>query len=147
MFRIGLWTSVALLVLIAAPIATVRAQDTKQELKQLDVLEGYQQLPNEKSVKKDLTTLPNQAIETLIVWSEAKPTNGAAPLPVAFTADPPSGVTDPVYTWQFGDGAAPATGQSVSHTFEKPGVYKVLLKVSNASGALGEDELRIKVTK
>jgi PKD repeat protein len=128
-------------------VSPVHAADTKQELKQLDTLQGYNQLPDEKSVKKDMTNVPNQPIETLIVWSEAKPTSGAAPLQVAFTADPPPGVSDAVYTWQFGDGAAAATGQSVSHTFAKPGVYKVLLKVSNASGALGEDELRVKVTK
>lgn len=147
MLRVGGWVSNALLMFVLVLVAPVHADDTKQELKQLDVLEGYQQLPDEKSVKKDLTNVPNQPIETLIIWSEAKPTNGSAPLKVAFTADPPPSVSDAIYTWQFGDGGATSTGQSVSHTFERPGVYKVLLKVSNASGALGEDELRIKVTK
>ncbi len=145
MLRFRPWMSVALLVLVL--VAPVHADDTKEELKQLDTLEGYQQLRDEKSVKKDLLNVPNQPIETLIVWSEAKPTSGAAPLKVAFTADPPPNVSGAVYTWQFGDEAATATGQSVSHTFDKPGVYQVLLKVSNASGALGQDELRIKVTK
>ncbi len=127
-------------------LAPAHAADTQEELKQLDTLQGYRQLPDEKSVKKDLTNVPNQPLETIIVWSEAKPTNGPAPLAVAFVADPPESVTDPVYSWQFGDGAT-ASGPSVSHTFDKPGIYKVLLKVTNASGALGQDELRIKVTK
>jgi len=145
MLRFGSWMGGAL-VLAMGLVAPAHAADTQEELKQLDKLQGYQQLPDEKSVKKDLTNVPNQPIETIIVWSDAKPTSGAAPLAVAFVVDPPDAVTDPVYSWQFGDGAS-ATGQSVSHTFDKPGVYKVLLKVSNASGALGQDELRIKVTK
>ena len=144
MLRFRLWVSCALLVL--SVVAPVRAEDTKKELKQLDQLQGYDQLPDEKSVKKDMLNVPNQPIETLIVWSEAKPTSGAAPLTVAFTADPPPSAPDASYAWQFGDGSAAANGQSVSHTFAKPGVYKVLLKVSNGSGMLGEDELRIKVT-
>jgi PKD domain len=147
MLRVTAWVSSVLVGLGVGLVAPVHAGDTKQELKQLDTLEGYNQLRDEKSVKKDITNIPNQPIETLIIWSEAKPTNGAAPLKVDFTADPPTGVSDAAYTWQFGDGSTPASGPSVSHTFDKPGVYQVLLKVSNASGALGQDELRIKVTK
>jgi len=121
------------------------AQESQQELKALDKLEGYEQLKGEKGVKKDVTNLPKQPIESIIVWSEAKPTSGKAPLKVDFAADPVPGAA--LYTWQFGDGGAPAQGASVSHTFDKPGVYRVLLKVTSASGALGEDELRIKVTQ
>jgi PKD repeat protein len=142
---VTVWSCSAVLV-VGLGAAGVWAADTKEEIKELDKLEGYQQLPKEKDVKKELTDVPKQPIETIIVWSEAKPTNGKAPLKVDFTADPPPGVSAPTYTWQFGDGSAAATGQSVSHSFTKPGVYKVLLKVTNASGALGEDELRIKVT-
>ena len=147
MVRIGAWIAAALLCSALAPCTGARAEDSQQELKQLDTLQGYNQLPGEKNVKKDMDAVPTQPIETLMVWSEATPTKGAAPLKVAFTADPPSGVADPVYTWQFGDGGAPASGQSVSHVFEKPGIYKVILKVTNAAGALGEEELRIKVTQ
>jgi PKD repeat protein len=146
MVRIGAWIAAALLCTALMPSAGARAEDTQQELKQLDTLQGYNQLPDEKSVKKDIA-VPNQPIESFIVWSEANPTKGVAPLKVAFTADPPSGVPDPVYSWQFGDGGAPANGQSVSHVFDKPGIYKVILKVTNAAGALGEEELRIKVTQ
>src|SRR5215475_8560514 len=136
----------ALIVLWLGYAAPVSAEDTQQELKQLDTLQGYDQLRGEKNIKKDVENVPNQPIETIIVWSEAKPTKGAAPLAVAFSVDPPDGVSAPVYTWQFGDGSS-AQGQSVSHTFDKPGIYKVFVKVSNASGALGQDEQRIKVTK
>ena len=144
MLRFRPWLGSALFVL--GVVAPVHAADTKEELKQLDTLEGYNQLPDEKSIKKDMEKIPKQPIETLIVWSEGKPASGAAPLAVAFTADPPPNVSGPVYTWEFGDGSAAASGQSVSHTFAKPGVYKVLLKVTTTAGDLGEDELRIKVT-
>src|SRR5512147_1423364 len=105
------WIGGALLVL--GLFAPARAEDTKKELKQLDQLQGYDQLPDEKSVQKDMLNVPNQPIETLIVWSDAKPTSGAAPLTVAFTADPPPSAPDASYAWQFGDGSAPASGQSV----------------------------------
>ncbi len=132
-------------ILLMLPAAgSARAQDNPQELKKLDKLEGYDQLRDEKSVKKDVTNLPKQALESTIVWSEAKPTSGKAPLKVDFAADPVPGAAN--YTWQFGDGTATAQGGSVSHTFDKPGVYRVLLKVTSAAGALGEDELRVKVT-
>ena len=145
MLRFGSWMGTALVGLLIASAAP--GEDTKEELKQLDKLQGYQQLPGEKGVRKDMVNVPKQPIETIIVWSEAKPTKGAAPLKVSFLADPPADVTDAFYTWNFGDDSPPTTGQSVSHTFNKPGIYKVILKVANTAGALGEDELRIKVTK
>ena len=143
MVRFGMWLA-GLLVL--GLVGQAIADETKEELKELDKLQGYDQLRGEKGVKKDMVNVPDQPIESLIVWSDAKPTNGAAPLTVAFTADPPPNVSNPTYTWQFGDGSAAATGSTVSHTFAKPGVYKVLLKVTDASGDLGQDELCIKVT-
>jgi len=144
MTRFGWACALALVVVGFVGVVRVGAADTEQERKQLDVLQGYDQLRDEKNIKKEVENVPNQPIETVIIWAEAKPTNGAAPLAVAFSVDPPDGVSDPVYSWQFGDGSS-GTGQSVSHTFDKPGIYRVLLKVTNASGALGQDELRIKV--
>lgn len=139
--------SIATCVVVGVALAGIAgAADTPQELKELDKLEGYDALKGEKSIKKELTDVPDQPIETIIVWSEAKPTSGTAPLTVAFTADPPTGVSNPVYTWTFADGSPAATGAAVSHIFAKPGVHQVILKVTNADGALGEDELRIKVT-
>ena len=139
--QMTVWTCAALLL-----IGTAWAADTKKELEELDTLEGYKQLKEEGTVKKDLETMPKQALETIIVWSDANPSSGPAPLAVEFVADPPPGVTGPTYAWDFGDGSAAGSGPSVKHTFAKPGVYKVMLKVSNAAGLLGEDELRVKVT-
>lgn len=140
------WTCGAALALAVALSASAGAADSPAEVKELDKLQGYDSLKGEKSLKGEMEAVPNQPIETIIVWSEATPTSGKAPLTVQFTADPPTGVEQPQYSWHFGDGDANAAGQKASHTFTKPGVYRVLLKVTNAKGALGEDELRIKVT-
>lgn len=144
MVRFRPWMGTVLCVM--GFVASAGAADTKEELKQLDTLEGYNQLPGEKTLKKEMENAPNQPVETIILFSEAQPTKGSAPLTVAFTADPPPDVANPTYTWQFGDGSATSTGQSVSHTFAKPGIYKVLLKVTSPAGDLGLDEQRIKVT-
>jgi hypothetical protein len=138
-------SAAAVLVLVAG-VGIAAAQDSPKALTQLDKLEGYDALPGEQGVKAAMERVPDQPVETIIVWSEASPTSGTAPLTVTFTADPPPGVADPSYAWTFGDGGT-ATGAKVSHTFASPGVHKVLLKVASPKGDLGMDELRIKVTK
>lgn len=132
-------------LLVAAGSGPVAAQDTPKELKELDKLEGYDQLPGEKGVKEAMEAVPDQPIETVIVWSEAKPTSGKAPLTVEFKADQiPAAAT---YEWTFGDGTAKAQGATASHTYAKAGTYRVVLKVAGAGGLLGQDEHRIKVTQ
>ena len=145
-FRFTRWMPAAAALVLLAGGSTALAQDSPKELKQLDKLEGYDSLPDEKSVKGDMEKVPNQPIETIIVWSEAAPTSGKAPLEVTFTADQPEGVASPTYTWKFSDGGT-ATGQKVSHTFKDAGVQKALLRVTSPKGDLGMDELRVKVTK
>ncbi|MDX2169127.1 MAG: PKD domain-containing protein [Deltaproteobacteria bacterium] len=140
------WTCGAALALMVAVGTAATAADSPAEVKELDKLQGYDSLKGEKSLKGEMEAAPNQPVESIIVWSEAAPTSGKAPLKVTFTADPPTGIEKPQYSWHFGDGDANASGVKVSHTYSKPGVYRVLLKVTNAKGALGEDELRIKVT-
>jgi hypothetical protein len=145
-FRSSGWLqSAAVLVLLAGGAVAV-AQDSPKELKQLDQLEGYNALPGEKGVKAAMEKVPNQPVETIIVWSEASPTSGKAPLAVTFTADPPEGIANPGYAWTFSDGGS-ASGATVSHTFTSTGVHKAVLKVTSPKGDLGMDELRIKVTK
>jgi hypothetical protein len=145
-FRIMRWMPAAAALALLAGGSTAPAQDSPKELKELDKLEGYDSLPDEKSVKGDMEKVPNQPIETIIVWSEASPSSGKAPLEVTFTADPPEGVANPTYTWTFSDGGT-ASGQKVTHTFKAAGVHKATLKVTSAKGDLGMDELRVKVTK
>ncbi len=48
------------------------------------------------------------------------------------------------YEWNFGDGQT-STEPNPTHTFEKNGVYSVILKVSDPSGQTGRDTLSVKV--
>lgn len=136
----------AAIVAVLAAASSAAAADSPKELKQLDQLEGYDSLPREGTVKKDMEQVPNQPVETVIVWAEAAPTHGRAPLAVTFTADPPEGVANPTYAWTFSDGGT-ASGAKVSHTFATPGIHRATLKVSSPKGDLGMDELRVKVEK
>jgi hypothetical protein len=146
-FRITRWMpTAAALVLLAGGSTALAAEDSPKELKELDKLEGYDSLPKEGTVKKDMEQMPNQPVESIIVWSEASPTHGKAPLTVTFTVDPPDGVASPTYAWTFSDGAT-ASGAKVSHTFTTAGIQKAVVKVTSPKGDLGMDELRVKVMK
>jgi PKD domain len=136
----------AAMLAVLAGGSIARAEDSPKELKELDKLEGYDSLPQEKTVEGEMDKVPNQPVETIIVWSEASPTHGTAPLDVTFTAEAPEGVANPTYTWTFGDGST-ASGAKVSHTFTEPGIQKAMLKVTSPKGDLGLDEQRIKVSK
>jgi glucose/arabinose dehydrogenase/PKD repeat protein len=64
----------------------------------------------------------------------ANPLSGPTPLTVTFHGLP--GSTDPdgdplTYSWDFGDGSADATGETVSHEYADPGPYTVTLTVSD----------------
>jgi uncharacterized repeat protein (TIGR01451 family) len=50
-----------------------------------------------------------------------------------FTASVGSG-SNPVYTWNFGDGSATQNGAAVAHTYARSGSYTALLTATNASG-------------
>jgi PKD repeat protein len=60
------------------------------------------------------------------------PTEGSAPLEVAFTDLSAGGPTS--WLWDFGDGAT-SMAQSPSHSYGAPGVYDVSLTVSNGDGS------------
>jgi len=65
----------------------------------------------------------------------AAPLSGKAPLGVDFDASSsfdPNG-EDIVFTWDFGDGT-PGSGAMTRHTYYSPGVYHVVLTVTNESG-------------
>jgi len=62
------------------------------------------------------------------------PTTATAGQPVTFTVSPTGNVpSDVVYTFNFGDQTANATGTSVTHTFAAPGTYTVNVSASSAS--------------
>jgi PKD repeat protein len=60
------------------------------------------------------------------------PTDGAAPLTVAFSDLSSGGPT--AWSWNFGDGGT-SNGQNPTHTYAEPGLYTVSLTVGNAVGS------------
>lgn len=84
-----------------------------------------------------IACLPNQP--PLAVLS-ASPTEGSAPLNVAFSAaassDPDAGDTIATYKFSFGDGSAEVAqaGPTINHTYTRAGVYFATLKVVDSKG-------------
>ncbi len=75
------------------------------------------------------------------------PQSGDAPLNVSFDA---TGSSDPdgaivAWNWDFGDGAS-GTGAVLSHTYVAPGVYAVVLTVTDDLGATGSATRGLTVT-
>ncbi|HPG39327.1 MAG TPA: PKD domain-containing protein [bacterium] len=74
---------------------------------------------------------------------------GPAPLAVEFnasgSADPDGNITS--FGWQFGDGSNHAGGESVSYTYNTPGVYQVELGVTDNVGDEGLARVTITVSE
>ena len=70
--------------------------------------------------------------------ASAEPTQGAAPLDVAFDGSVSSDPDDASLThaWDFGDGSAAGSGPTPTHTYEQAGQYIATLTVTDADGAI-----------
>ena len=84
------------------------------------------------------------AVQRPLVRIGATPQSGPAPLQVNFRSD----ATDPSgqglsYSWEFGDGSAPGTGQTVSHTYERAGYYQARVTVTDAAGEQSSASIQI----
>ena len=96
-----------------------------------------------------LTEEDKALLKKLLLHLSAEPDYGPAPLTVQFSlehfeTDTP---VKPKYTWDFGDGSKKSHEQNPKHTYKKPGKYKVIIKVTDAVGQAGEDDLQIDVEK
>lgn len=75
----------------------------------------------------------NSSIQSPTASFIADKLSGNAPLTVQFTdISTGSGITS--REWNFGDGSANSTSQNPGHTFSNPGVYNVILTVTNNGG-------------
>ncbi|NQT16487.1 MAG: PKD domain-containing protein [Planctomycetes bacterium] len=71
----------------------------------------------------------------------ASPTDGIPPLTVTFHSE-----TDAKAAWDFGDGAMSAQNPA-RHTFERPGLYTVTLRVTDAHGGSAVNYVQIAVDR
>lgn len=90
--------------------------------------------------------LPPLMLKLLIVAS-ADPDTGPAPLTVQFQSEVYEGdeAVDPKFEWDFGDGSRVGKQQNPKHTYKTPGFYKVVLRVKDATGRTGNEDLDIEV--
>jgi PKD repeat protein len=96
-------------------------------------------------VMKTPTPTDAELKSRLIIWADAEPDGGDAPLTVKFRCDPLGETAITSYEWDFGDGSPKVKEESPSHTDEKPGSYTARLVVGDAKGSKGEDETVIDV--
>jgi len=80
--------------------------------------------------------LPDRTQNATMAVIHAEPSQGLAPLIVAFDAaasrDPQGAITE--WLWDFGDGSGVISGRKVEHTFSTPGEFVVTLVVVGDSG-------------
>ena len=99
--------------------------------------------PANKKTKRAAQAEPTKPI--IIVFIDAEPEVGPAPLAVQFgTDDPFHSLMRPTYRWKFGDGSPESTEKSPVHVYEKPGEYEVTLFVEDRE-ATDEDSVEIQV--
>ncbi len=83
--------------------------------------------------------------DELVLLAEGDEEDGPAPLTVRFSVE--SLVHDqmngPQYKWDFGDGSEISTEASPTHTYTKPGSYTAVIRIVDADGLLGWDEVEI----
>ncbi|MDQ1275487.1 MAG: hypothetical protein QG610_1061, partial [Euryarchaeota archaeon] len=78
-------------------------------------------------------TLPPQPVPLVANFS-ANVTSGNAPLKVLFTDKSTGSPTS--WLWDFGDGIYSKHAMNATHTFTRPGVYDITLKVTNGAGTV-----------
>ena len=74
----------------------------------------------------------------------ATPSNGMAPLEVAFSGDFNGGAPGYTYLWDFGDGESSAD-RNPHHTYTQPGEYHPIFKVTDGFGSSASETLNISV--
>lgn len=84
-----------------------------------------------------------ELLKKIIFTIEAEPDSGEAPLKVKFTVDLlGEELKKPRFHWDFGDGST-SKERSPTHTYKKPGEYKVSCRIDDEDDRWGRDELTI----
>ncbi len=78
----------------------------------------------------------------LMVFADAEPEEGVAPLEVKFTADISGGAGQRKVEWDFGDGTTSSEVNPV-HVYKKAGTYLATVQVSDSTGDEDDDDIEI----
>lgn len=132
----------AIIVDKLSPVERKQAERPKIEIDRPDVAEGLG--PRERPADSEPAREPEPEIEEdCSVIFEAYPDYGLAPLTVQLDAEADCSEGQPSYSWDFGDGSATSHMASVSHTYETPGAFMIVLTVTGPAGGIDEDELEV----
>lgn len=105
---------------------------------------GIAACPGADAAAEALAKAADPDAPIIVVFAEAEPDSGAAPLTVQFSIrDPYNHLIEPTFHWDFGDGNT-SDKRSPSHTYTTAGDYTVKLKVADRGGT-DEDEVEISV--
>ncbi len=92
------------------------------------------------------TGRPTPPDHIIIIFGEAEPDQGPAPLTVKFkVSDPFKNIQGPRYRWDFGDGSPPSDMRSPKHVYEHPGRYTASVTVTDSAGVDDDDTVEIDV--
>lgn len=90
--------------------------------------------------------VPADPARRLVLWAEARPDEGPAPLEVEFSCESLVPDEEPAgFHWDFGDGSPPARTGRPRHTYARPGMYVARVVAWDGAGQVGEDTVRIDV--
>jgi hypothetical protein len=90
----------------------------------------------------------SELLRELTVLAYGDPDFGDAPLTVHFTVDLAEELDEPVnpkFSWDFDDDSPRSHEREPTHVFKKPGSYKVRVKVTDAKGKSGGDDVQVDV--
>ena len=93
-----------------------------------------------------IITVTGSTTDRIKALIDASPTEGTAPLKVSFSAENSFTTEGKIsgYYWSVGEGDLQLRGDTVSHTFKEPGVYRVELRIENTQGL--EDATNVEVS-
>jgi len=108
---------------------------------------GVRVAPGGEQVRVNASTVPAASLAPVAVL-RVSATAGVAPLSVKLSGRASRGSFGRIskYSWNFGDGSRIRHGDSTSHLYRRPGVFKVRLTVKDAMGRADSATQRITVT-
>ncbi|MBU0727698.1 PKD domain-containing protein [Patescibacteria group bacterium] len=103
---------------------------------------------NVENYYRDIDVVPSDKPLLTAVINATPKTSGPIPLQIRFDASDSSSIKGKIisYEWDFGDGSDLQGGKSVSHIYNNPGTYLVILTVEEDSGKTADSTLTIEAS-
>jgi hypothetical protein len=96
-------------------------------------------------VRRDFPPPIDAAIDGALIWAEAHPNWGSAPLTVYFNVEVLEDAQIEEWAWDFGDAAGIARRQLPQHTYERTGVFEARVWARDTRGRISMDAVTVRV--